>query len=225
MMKPHIKLAEARTFDGGRMTLFEHDGEYSMNIDGQELMRSRVNASEKLLGKVGVACLNSDGERRVLIGGLGLGFTLASALKGCGQKTKVEVVELIPEVVDWNREYLKPLNGNLLEDDRVEVVVKDVTRVIRKSKPGTYDAILMDVDNGPVAMVAKGNFSLYSNNGIRAIRAALKSNGRAVFWSAGTDLLFVERLRRNGFRVIPTPAKVHDGAKRAAYMLYVADKA
>ncbi|MBH52748.1 MAG: spermine synthase [Opitutaceae bacterium] len=224
-MKPHIKLAETITSDGAKMALFEHDGDYSLSMDGQVFMRSKLSASEKLLGEVGVARLDTTAECRVLIGGLGLGFTLAKTFKASGPKTTIEVVEFTAEVVDWNREYLKPLNGTLLDDQRVEVVIKDVTCVIRKSKPGTYNAILLDVDNGPVSMVTKGNFSLYSNNGIRAIRAALKSNGRAVFWSAGTDPLFVERLRRNGFRVIPTPAKVHEGAKRAAYMLYVADKA
>ena len=134
-----------------------------------------------------------------------------------------ELVELLPEIVSWNREYLKSLNGALLEDPRVEIHTTDVVAYVRKAERARYDVILMDVDNGPVAMVSETNTSLYSNSGLRWMRSSLKPTGRAVFWSAGPDLRFEDRLKRAGFRVTKVPAKVHAGSKRAAYLLYVAN--
>lgn len=223
-MKPRIKLAESKTPDGRTMALYNHDGVFSINISGNELMHSDSYTSEKLLGELGVARLKKDEPARVLIGGLGLGFTLQSVLESVGPETSVETVELLPEVIEWNREHLKELNGALLDDTRVAVLTNDVTKVVRKAKSGTYDAIMLDVDNGPVALVNKANLSLYSNTGVRSIRNALKPGGRAVFWSASPDERFEARLERNGFRVKAVPAKVHERAKRAAYLLYVADK-
>jgi spermidine synthase len=222
-MKPRIKLAESTTSSGGVMALFEHDGDYVMNYEGKELMHSRANTSEQLLGEVGVQRLEADAPGKVLIGGLGLGFTLRSVLDRVGPEVTVEVAELLPEVVAWNEAHLQSLNGSALADPRVTVQVEDVTRLIRKSEPSQYDVILLDVDNGPVAMVAEANASLYSNSGLLRIRTALKARGRAVFWSAGPDPRFENRLQRAGFRVKAVPAKVHDGARRAAYTLFVAD--
>ena len=223
-MKPHIKLAEAITPDGGVLTLFEHDGSYAISLDGREVMHSRASSSEELLGKLGVERVNRDEEARVLIGGLGLGFTLHTALKYSDPKTIVEVAELIPEVVEWNRSFMHELHGSLLDNSRVEIREENVTRLVRKAKANTYDAIMLDIDNGPVPMLAKNNFSLYSNNGLRAIRSALKSKGRVIFWSAGPEPQFEPRFSRVGFKVKAVPAKVHERAKRAAYMLYVGDR-
>tara|TARA_B110000977_G_C11050901_1_gene482269 strand:- start:45 stop:719 length:675 start_codon:yes stop_codon:yes gene_type:complete len=222
-MKPRIKLAESTTADGGAMALYEHDGKYCISYSGQELMHSGASASEILLGEIGVELLDRDAEARILIGGLGLGFTLRSVLETMGAATTVELVELLPEIVSWNREYLKSLNGALLDDPRVEIHTTDVVAYVRKAERGRYDVILMDVDNGPVAMVSETNKSLYSNSGLRWMRASLKPTGRAVFWSAGPDLRFEDRLKRAGFRVTKVPAKVHAGSKRAAYLLYVAN--
>ncbi|MDA9260442.1 spermine synthase, partial [Puniceicoccaceae bacterium] len=110
-----------------------------------------------------------------------------------------------------------------LEDPRVEIHTTDVVAYVRKAERARYDVILMDVDNGPVAMVSETNTSLYSNSGLRWMRSSLKPTGRAVFWSAGPDLRFEDRLKRAGFRVTKVPAKVHAGSKRAAYLLYVAN--
>jgi spermidine synthase len=226
-MKPRTRLAEATTPDGLVLSLFEHDGDFSMSLNGQELMHSRASASEELLGTLGVERLvgKPDGPEpfRILVGGLGLGFTLRSVLEACSEDGRVDVVELIPEVIDWNRTHLKELNGFLLDDSRVEIHLADVGAVIREAGKSAYDAILLDVDNGPVAMVKKTNKSLYSSAGIRSIRAALKPGGRAVLWSAGPDKAFAERLEQAGFQVRAVPAKVHERAKRAAYVLYVAD--
>lgn len=223
-MKPRIKLAEARTAEGGVIALYEHDGSFSINVNGQELMHSKACASELLLGKVGTEKLKRDEAARILIGGLGLGFTLRSVLESTGETALVEIVELIPDVIDWNRNHLKSLNGGLLEDPRVTILVDDATPLLRRSEPETYDVVLLDVDNGPVAVVAGTNASLYSKSGLRTIRSSLKPQGRAVFWSAGPDVKFEARLKQAGFAVRAVPAKIHDGAKRAAYLLYVADK-
>jgi spermidine synthase len=222
-MKPRVKLAESTTADGGAMVLYEHDGKYCISYAGQELMHSGANASEILLGEIGVELLEHDATARILIGGLGLGFTLRSVLASTGPNVVVELIELLPEIVSWNREYLKSLNGELLDDPRLEIHTTDVVGYMRKAERVRYDAILLDVDNGPVAMVSETNVSLYSNTGLRWLRGSLKPEGRAVFWSAGPDLRFEDRLKRAGFRVSKVPAKIHAGSKRAAYLLYVAN--
>lgn len=205
------------------MALYEHDGKYCISYAGQELMHSGANASEILLGEIGVELLEHDAAARILIGGLGLGFTLRSVLASTGPNVVVELIELLPEIVSWNREYLKSLNGELLDDPRLEIHTTDVVGYVRKAERARYDVILLDVDNGPVAMVSETNVSLYSNTGLRWLRGSLKPEGRAVFWSAGPDLRFEDRLKRAGFRLSKVPAKVHAGSKRAAYLLYVAN--
>ncbi len=206
------------------MSLFEHDGDYSISLDGAEIMHSRASTSEELLGQLGVERLNREQESRVLIGGLGLGCTLRTALQFSGDKTIVEVAELLPAMEEWNRDHMQTLNGALVDDPRVEIRIQNASKLIRNAKAGTYDAIMLDVDNGPVAKVAKDNFSLYSNTGLRTIRSALKPKGRVIFWSAGPEPLFEPRFGRVGFKVKAVPAKVHERAKRAAYMLYIGDR-
>ena len=221
-MKPRLKLAES-TFTGGILSLSQHDGSYSISLDGKELMHSRANASELLLGSLGVARLKNETSRRVLIGGLGLGFTLKGVLESVQDRTLIEVAELIPEVIEWNRTYLKNLNGSLLDHPQVKIRSVDVTRLIQESEPHTYDAIMLDVDNGPNAMVVDTNASLYSKNGIRSICQALKHDGRLVVWSAGPDQGFEKRLSRAELKVEAVRAKAHSGAKSPSHFLYMAD--
>ncbi|MDQ8183636.1 spermine synthase [Pelagicoccus sp. SDUM812005] len=223
-MKPRNKLAETHPATGGILALYEQDGAYSINFSGQELMHSKASASEKLLGKLGGESLPKDQPSRMLIGGLGLGFTLQQALAHCGPDATLEVLELAPEVIDWNREHLQELNGKCIDDPRVQLQVADATVVLRKAEPESYDCILLDIDNGPVAMVQKGNANLYSKSGVRTIKSVLKPGGSAIFWSAGPDEKFALRLKQAGFQVKAIPAKVHEGAKRAAYVLYQATK-
>jgi spermidine synthase len=221
-MKPRVKLDES-TFTGGILSLTEHDGSYSISLDGKELMHSRANASELLLGSLGVARLNNETDARVLIGGLGLGFTLKSVLESVGDKTTIEVAEMIPEVIEWNRTYLKTLNGSLLEHSQVKTRLVDVTRLIQEVEPHTYDAVLLDVDNGPNAMVTDSNASLYSKNGIRSICRALKKRGRLVVWSAGPDHGFEKRMGHAGLQVETVRAKAHAGAKSPSHFLFLGD--
>ncbi len=204
------------------MSLYEHDGAYSISMTGQELMHSKASASETLLGKLGVERI-AGAPSRILIGGLGLGFTLRSVLESVGLSAAIEMVELIPEVVEWNKSYLATLNGEFLDDPRLRMRIEDVTQVILSADKGTFDAIILDIDNGPVPMVASGNKSLYSQSGINAIKLALKKGGRAVFWSASQDNKFENLLKRSGFTVRVARAKVHESAKRPAYFIYIAD--
>jgi spermidine synthase len=223
-MKPRLKLAESKTPSGGVMGLYEQDGAFSINIGGQELMHSKANASECLLGSLGMARVERQSDSRVLVGGLGLGFTLRNVLKAAGSQSQVMVVELFQAVVDWNRTHLQELNGELLDDPRVQIKVEDVVSLIRDAEPESFDVILLDIDNGPIAMVDKNNRFLYSKSGLGAIRRMLKPNGRVVFWSAGPDKHFERRLQKTGFQVKAEPAKRYLSAKRAACTLYVADQ-
>ena len=207
------------------MELLEHDGAYVISLAGQELMHSRSNASESLLGSLGVDRLDPETAGRVLIGGLGLGYTLKSVLASVGENATVEVVEMVTEVIEWNRVHLNRLNGALLDDPRVEINTADVARLIQEAEPERYDVILLDVDNGPSPVMSTGTPSLYSRTGIRSIARALKQDGRVVVWSAGQDQGFEKRLGKAGFRVEVVPAKAHEGAKGASYLLYLADLA
>lgn len=221
-MKPRLTLAEAHTAEGRRLLLSEQDGAFAISLNGQELMHSRAHASEVLLGELGVASLHTQTAARVMVGGLGLGFTLVQVLAGLPSDARVEVAELLPAVVEWNRTFLHGLNGAALDDPRVQLLVGDAAKLIHQAKPETYDAVMLDLDNGPVAMVASSNRNIYSGTGLRHVKRVLKVGGRAVFWSASVDAAFEKRLQQAGFKVEAVPAKVHANAKRHAYLLYVA---
>lgn len=225
-MKPHLRLAETHTADGKALVLFSHDGEFSLNFDGHELMSSAYSVSEQLLGELGVAHLRAKSSTpvRILIGGLGLGATLRSVLDGAPAGARIDVAELLAPVVAWNRTHLAPLHADALADPRVKVSVTDVATVIRRAAPATYDAILLDVDNGPAALVAADNARLYADAGLRALHAALRPGGRAIIWSAAPDRRFEARLKRHDFQLESVPAKTHPRAKRPAYTLYIATR-
>jgi spermidine synthase len=219
-MIPFRNLAETRTPDGSRFSLHEHDGEYFLKLNGRQLMGSNSTVSELLLADL--ACkFHSTVERpTILIGGLGLGFSLRRVLEISGPKALAQVSELLPDVVAWNREFLQGLNGKLLDDRRVEVLTRDVFDCI-KNGPGRYDAILLDVDNGPTSFVQEKNSRLYSGKGLTMIRRSLRPGGRVAFWSAEPEPLFLNSLSRAGFRAEEFEAKSHERAKRAAHRIYV----
>ncbi|MEM8866837.1 MAG: spermine synthase [Verrucomicrobiota bacterium] len=222
-MKPRIKLADSLTPEGIPMALYAHDGGYSISFKGQELMHSKASASELLLGKLGVEQAKPGVKTRIMIGGLGLGFTLRSVLDGVGPDAEIDLIELMPQVVKWNREHLYDLNGALLDDPRVNVIEADAVEMILAGNSHSYDVLILDVDNGPTGMVKADNDSLYSHRGLRAVRKVLKAEGRVVYWSAGPDPNFQARMETVGFSVDAVPAKVHERAKRAAYLIYVGD--
>ena len=225
-MKPNILLAETKTPNGARMTLVEHDGSYCIRVNGQQLMHSSVSASEILLGALGCERhARKNNGTRILIGGLGLGFTLRSVLATVGGNAIVQVSELFPEIVVWNRTHLAGLNGKSLEDRRVTVLAEDVRSLIRCGARQPYDVIALDIDNGTTAMVKNENNQLYSEAGLRQIALALKPGGRVAIWSACPDAVLEKRLKRTGLVVTAVPAKLHEHAKRCAYMIYIGDKA
>lgn len=204
--------------------LYAHDDSFGISIDGKELMHSKASASECYLGKIGVSHLINAEKSRILIGGLGLGFTLKSVLSHSSSFVKVDIVEIIPEIIDWNKTFLHGLNGSLLEDPRVNVVNADVSEIIFDTQSNFYDGIILDLDNGPVPMVDENNAKLYECSGIKKMNRKLRSNGRIAIWSAGPDLHFEDMLKINSINFSKIQAKVHQGAKRARHLIYVIKK-
>lgn len=223
-MKPFHTLAETRTPDGSRFSLHEHDGEFFLKLNGRQLMGSNNTVSEVLLADLACAFRPPRPAARVLIGGLGLGFSLRRVLERLGPGAAVEVAELLPEVVAWNRELLGALNGPLLEDPRVEVFTGDVFDCIQRAGAGRYDAILLDVDNGPTSLVQPQNARIYGRKGFSLVRRALKAGGRAAYWSAEREGAFRASFSRAGFRVEEVPAQAHERAKRCAHFIYVGER-
>ncbi len=223
-MIPFRNLAEVRTPDGSRLSLHEHDGDYFIKLNGRQLMGSNSTTSEILLAQEACKNLGSSPQSRVLIGGLGLGFSLKRVLEMIGSIGVVEVAELIPEVIDWNRKLLSAVNGKLLRDRRVKVFAEDVFALIKRGAKTPYDAILLDVDNGPTSFVQAKNSRLYNRRGLEAIWNALTPGGRVAFWSAEPEPGFRDSLTRAGFLAEETPAKAHERAKRCAHMIYVGER-
>jgi spermidine synthase len=223
-MKPFVTLAQARTPQGAELTLHESDSHFFLRVNRQPLMGTNASESEKMLAQLACGRLDVRTSSRVLIGGLGFGFTLRRVLELAGKNAMVEVAELLPEVVAWNREYLSSVNGLLLDDPRVRVSIEDVFETITLAPPAHYDAILLDVDNGPVAMVQDGNARLYQARGFTAITRALKPGGRVTFWSAAPDHAFKKRLTKAGFTVEVVAAKAYPQARRSAHTIFVADR-
>jgi spermidine synthase len=180
--------------------------EYVIRIDGRELMGNRAHGSEDALSFL--ACDELDRQTppctapRILIGGLGIGYTLAAALTRLGPAGEVVVAELVPAVAKWNRGPLGALSGHPLHDPRTQVVEDDVGEVIARSR-GVFDAILLDVDNGPASLTRASNDRLYSPKGLSACYAALRPNGVLGVWSAAPDNAFTRRFERAGFAVTP----------------------
>jgi len=202
-MKKWNRLEQVATPDGSALALFEHDGEYVLRVNGRELMSTRRHASELRLGELGAEAARRRAGARVLIGGLGLGFTLRGALAGLGPDARVIVAELMPEVIAWNRNAAYPLAARELADARTDVVVGDVYRVIAASSgaAGGFDAILLDADNGTTAMMTPGNRQLYEREGLARVHAALRPGGTAIYWSAGPEPRFAKLMVRSGFEV------------------------
>lgn len=219
-MIPFRNLAETRTPDGSRFSLHEHDGQYFLKLNGRQLMGSNATVSEVLLADFACKFPRAVEGPRVLIGGLGLGFSLCRVLEVTGPKALVLVAELLPDVVAWNREFLLGLNGRLLDDPRVKVFTGDVFDCIKRS-PNGFDAILLDVDNGPTSFVQAKNFRLYTSNGLSLIYRALRARGRVAFWSAEREPAFLAHLARAGFQAEEFEAKSHERAKRAAHRIYL----
>lgn len=212
-MKKRVSIEKSPTPNGGIMQLFERDGEYSVSVNGKELMSTRRHASEEALATIACRPLARKIGAKVLIGGLGLGFTLRAALRALADDAEVVVAELMPAVVKWNRDPRLDLASDALSDKRVRVFEQDVVEVIR-SGPSRYDAILLDVDNGPVGLSVKGNQRLYEEAGLKMARAALRPGGCLGIWSAAEQAGFCKRMEKAGFRVRVEKTPAHPSLKQ-----------
>lgn len=203
------------------MRLYQSGDLFSIKIPGRgDLMNSRMHGSEKALADLACARLGDTQNPRLLIGGLGMGFTLAAALTATGPAAEIVVAELVPEVVTWNRTLIGGPAGHPLNDRRSNVYVGDVADVIRRERGG-FDAILMDVDNGPEALVRRENDWLYSPAGLRATRAALRPRGVLAVWSASPDRSFSKRLQEAGFDVREHVVRPHRAGKGPRHHIWI----
>jgi spermidine synthase len=210
-LKPLERLGQARTPNGTVIALYRHDGAYLIRADGVELMSTRRHLSEDRLAEIACDPLREIPQVRVLIGGLGLGFTLRAALRLLRDDAEVVVAELVPEVVAWNADPRFDLSVEAMEDSRVRVVQDDVTNVLR-ANPGAFDAIMLDTDNGPDGMLMSENARLYATRGIGLTVSALRAGGSVVYWSVGDDPKFAAALRGAGLEVTTLRVRAHDTA-------------
>ena len=219
-MKPTITLATTTTPDGQVLSLCQHDRDFMIRVGRDDLMSSRRHASEDALGRLGCERLAQHPNPAVLIGGLGMGYTLRAALDVLPPGATVVVAELLPAVVEWNRGLLGDLAGHPLRDPRIEVRTEDVFHVINEF-PGRFDAILLDVDNGPHAMTSADNHRLYGPRGIEMMLSALRQDGCVSIWSATRDLPFERRLNyvRLAVRTYCLPA--HPNSKSRPHRVWV----
>lgn len=199
-MKSFESLGQALSPDGTVLKLVRRGDEYLILADGAVLMSSRMHGSEEALARFACQRARTLKKPSVLIGGLGMGFTLRATLDLLPPDATVVVAELVPAVVEWNRGPLGPLARHPLNDKRVRVETGDVAATLRSSR-GQFDAVLLDVDNGPAALTASENSVLYDERGIAAARAALKKDGVLAVWAAKEDRKFEQRLREGGFDV------------------------
>jgi len=220
-VKPFETLAEAIAPGGARLSLHRRDADLFLHVDGAELMSTRRRVSEEQLADL--ALERAPAKAEVLIGGLGLGFTLRRVLERTGPVSHVAIAELVPAVVEWNRLHLAETTGKALLDPRVQLHVADVHQVLLAARPRSIDALLLDVDNGPGPLVKGTNRQLYDRPGLQRLSRLLAKGGRAVFWSARAEPRFEERLREVGFDVRMERAKTHGGARRSSHSIYVAD--
>ena len=218
-------LDSVSTADGRELTLHQRDELFTIRVDDIELMSNRAYGSEEKLARLGFAVLGPRAAPRILVGGLGMGFTLRAVLDELGGRHDAEVVvaELLPTVVQWSRTWLGRLANHPLEDPRVQVVEGDVRPLLAASSHA-FDLVLLDVDNGPEALTLDTNDHLYTPRGITTVRNALRPGGVAAVWSAGHDVQFANRLQRGGFEVEVHQVESRPGGKGQRHVIFVGRK-
>ncbi len=225
-MKRFVLIGTAEIPDGGgALCLFEYGDDFVIKIqggNGNQLMNTRTHGSEDALAEIPCRKIAQRPQPRVLIGGLGMGFTLASALRHLGDNAEVQVAELVPGVIDWNRGPLGEKSGMPINDPRTRVLRSDVAEVL-KNEPQGYDAIMLDVDNGPEGLTRKGNSWLYSSTGLDACAKALRPKGLLAVWSASADQAFSQRLARSGFTAEEVQVFAH-GNRGTRHTIWIAEK-
>lgn len=225
-MLPRETLATARIPGGETLTLVRHGGDHVVMLGRDELMGTRMRFSEEQLAELTIAELATDAPR-MLIGGYGMGFTLRAALAGLGAKGRVTVAEIVPEIVEWARGPLAHLTGDSLADPRVTIELCDVAALIDDAMDGSappWDAILLDVDNGPDGIVRDGNERLYTRTGLARARDALAPGGVLAVWSAGPDPKFTRRLGDAGFAVDERTVRARPNNKGPRHTIWFARK-
>jgi len=220
---PWEHLGTTQVPGGGEMRLIRRGSEYSIMLGNIALMNSRLFGSEEALAALSFGKIADRTAPRVLIGGLGMGFTLRAALAIAPAGARIEVSELVPDVVVWARCPMAEIFAGSLDDTRTHVIVEDVGAIMRRAR-GVYDAILLDVDNGPDGLSRPGNDSLYSSAGLALARGALKRGGVLAVWSQGPDDRFAQRLRKAGFDVDEQRVRASKSKRGARHVIWLAVK-
>ena len=220
-MIPWVRLDAVQLDGGPELRLMQRGTEFSIMLGSNELMNSRLSGSEEALARLAAQRLAGRPEARMLIGGLGMGFTLRAALEALGAGARVTVAELVPEVIAWARGPMAEVFGGCLDDPRVSLVEGDVGKLIKEGAQ-IWDAILLDVDNGPEGLTRTGNDALYAANGLAAAFRALKPGGIFSVWSSAPDPAFTRRLRQAGFAVEEVPVRASTRKRGARHMIWVA---
>jgi len=210
--------------NGGELRLTQRGDEFFISLKGAGgvLMSSRVHGSEVALAELGCAHIQDKENSRVLVGGMGMGFTLAAALEATSASSEVIVAELVPEVIEWNNGALGECAGRPLDDHRVTVMQGDVAELFKTRQP-TYDAVLLDVDNGPESFTHAENNRLYSGESLQAIQQTLKPGGTLTIWSAWHDPKFPLMLKKARFKVDTRTVRAHNG-KGSRHTIYLGQK-
>ena len=222
-MKPRELLAAAIVPDGQELRLFRRGEDFMIMLAGNELMSSRMSGSEEALALMTCDRLRSRPAPHVLIGGYGMGFTLRAALEALPARATVTVSELVPEIIAWARGPMAKITAGCLDDPRVEVAHGDVAALIRHAR-GTYDAILLDVDNGPDGLTRLANDQLYSSDGLAHAQRALTPGGLLAIWSAGEDVAFTRRLNASGFVVEQVDVRARSNGKGPRHTIWLAKR-
>lgn len=219
------KLIDATNVPGGegQLRLMQRGAEFSIKLGQNELMSSRLSGSEEALATLACFRIKTLTKPRLLIGGLGMGFTLRAALAVLGPQARVTVVELVPAILTWARGPMADLFGDSLADPRVTISVADVARSIGAAR-AAFDAILLDVDNGPQGLTRRANDALYDLKGLRAAHDALGPGGVLAVWSSGPDAQFTARLRKAGFVAEEIGIRATGGRGGARHMIWIATR-
>ena len=220
-MIPRELIGTASVPGGAALRLFRRGADHMIVLDRDELMNTRMRGSEEALATMACARLRQRGSARLLIGGYGMGFTLRAALAALPAGARVTVVELVPEIIAWARGPMAALTGECLDDPRVTLVVEDVALHIGATRAG-YDAILLDVDNGPDGLVRAANDRLYAPAGLAAARAALRPGGVLAIWSAAPDAAFARRLADAGYAVDEVAVRARANGKGPRHVIWFA---
>jgi spermidine synthase len=220
---PRTHLGTAHVPGGDQLDLYGRGDDFMIVLDRNELMSTRMNGSEIALADMTLDRLPDKPAPHLLIGGYGMGFTLRAALARLDRDGRASVAELVPEIIAWAKGPMAAVAEGCLNDPRVTLIMGDVGHVIR-SNAATYDAILLDVDNGPDGLTRKGNDSLYSATGLAAAKAALRPGGILAIWSAAPDKKFTQRLKDAGFAVEEVAVRARTNGKGPRHVIWFACK-